>query len=65
MHQQLWGYKAEDKLYMGARERKRLNITGLGNSVGNLKTHEPTVSLTKPGSSNFEVPYGRYFAHCK
>ena len=29
MHQQLWGYKVEEKIYLGVRERKRLNITGL------------------------------------
>jgi hypothetical protein len=29
MHQQLWGYKVEEKLYVGVREQKRLNITGL------------------------------------
>jgi hypothetical protein len=29
MYQQLWGYKVEDKFYLGAREQKRLNITGL------------------------------------
>jgi hypothetical protein len=29
MHQQLWGYKVEEKLYMGVREQKRLNTTGL------------------------------------
>jgi hypothetical protein len=29
MHQQLWGYKVEDKIYLGVRERKRLNITYL------------------------------------
>jgi hypothetical protein len=28
MHQQLWGYKVEEKLYMGVREQKRLNTTG-------------------------------------
>jgi hypothetical protein len=27
MHQQLWGYKVEDKLYLGVREQKRLNTT--------------------------------------
>jgi hypothetical protein len=31
MHQQLWGYKVEDKLYVGVREQKRLNTTGIGN----------------------------------
>jgi hypothetical protein len=31
MYQQLWEYKVEDKLYLGVREQKRLNTTGLGN----------------------------------
>jgi hypothetical protein len=31
MYQQLWGYKVEEKLYLGVREQKRLNTTGLGN----------------------------------
>jgi hypothetical protein len=31
MYQQLWGYKVEDKLYLGVREQKRLNTTGLDN----------------------------------
>jgi hypothetical protein len=25
MHQQLWGYRDEDKLYLGVSEQKRLN----------------------------------------
>jgi hypothetical protein len=29
MHQHLWGYKVEEKIHLGARERKRLNITDL------------------------------------
>jgi hypothetical protein len=29
MYQQLWGYKAEEKLYLGVREQKRLNTTGI------------------------------------
>jgi hypothetical protein len=29
MYQQLWGYKVEDKLYLGVSEQKRLNTTGL------------------------------------
>jgi hypothetical protein len=29
MHQQLWGYKVEEKLYVGVREQKRLNTTEL------------------------------------
>jgi hypothetical protein len=27
MHQQLWGYKVEEKLYVGVREQKRLHTT--------------------------------------
>jgi hypothetical protein len=30
MHQQLWGYKVEEKLYVGVREQKGLNATVLG-----------------------------------
>jgi hypothetical protein len=29
MHQQIWGYKVEEKLYLGIREQKWLNATGL------------------------------------
>jgi hypothetical protein len=29
MHQQLSGYKAEEKIHLGVCEQKRLNITGL------------------------------------
>jgi hypothetical protein len=29
MHQQLWGYKVKDKLYLWVREQKRLNTTDL------------------------------------
>jgi hypothetical protein len=27
MHQELWGYKVEENIYLGVRERKSLNIT--------------------------------------
>jgi hypothetical protein len=30
MHRQLWGYKVEEKLYLGARYQKRLNTIALG-----------------------------------
>jgi hypothetical protein len=29
MHQQLWGYKVKEKLYLGVRKQKRLNTAGL------------------------------------
>jgi hypothetical protein len=31
MHQQLWGYKVEEKLYVGVREQETLNTTGVHN----------------------------------
>jgi hypothetical protein len=33
MYQQLWRYKVGEKLYLGVREQKRLNTTGLGYAV--------------------------------
>jgi hypothetical protein len=33
MNQQIWGYKVEEKLYLGVREQKRLNTTGLDNPM--------------------------------
>jgi hypothetical protein len=33
MYLQLWGYKVEEKLYLGVRDQKRLNATGLANTV--------------------------------
>jgi hypothetical protein len=35
MYQQLWGYKVEEKLYLGVREQKRLNTT----AIEDLKTN--------------------------
>jgi hypothetical protein len=29
MYQQLWGYKVEEKLYLGVREQKMLNTTAI------------------------------------
>jgi hypothetical protein len=29
MYQQLWGYKVEEKLYLGVHGQKRLNTTAL------------------------------------
>jgi hypothetical protein len=29
MHQELWGYKVEEKLHVGVREQERLNTTGI------------------------------------
>jgi hypothetical protein len=35
MYQQLWGYKVEDKLYLGVREQKRLNTTVVEHQLRN------------------------------
>jgi hypothetical protein len=45
MYQQLWGYKVEEKLYLGVREQKRLNTTGLNKllwtlTLGTLMAHQ-------------------------
>jgi hypothetical protein len=38
MYQQLWGYKVEEKLYLGVREQKRLNTTDITSALnGNLE----------------------------
>jgi hypothetical protein len=37
MHQQLWGHKVEEKLYVGVREQKRLNTIRLENPSWTLK----------------------------
>jgi hypothetical protein len=41
MYQQLWGYKVEEKLYLGVREQKRLNTTGVDYNIG--------YSISSPG----------------
>jgi hypothetical protein len=33
MYQQLWGYKVEDKLYLGVREQKRLNASAVEDKI--------------------------------
>jgi hypothetical protein len=47
MHQQLWGYKVEEKLYVGVREQKRLNTADL--------KHRPTFSNRGEVKSALEV----------
>jgi hypothetical protein len=39
MYQQLWGYKVEEKLYLGVREQIRLNTTALDQWFSNFITH--------------------------
>ena len=37
MQQQLWGYKVEEKLYLGVSEQRSLNTTGIDDGVGAVK----------------------------
>jgi hypothetical protein len=57
MYQQLWGYKVEEKLYLGVREQKRLNTTALEHET---RSREPTSLITCIGLSlRVETYYAR------
>jgi hypothetical protein len=60
MHQQLWGYKVEEKLYVGVREQKRLNTAGL--RLPDLKTsaHKGRLSALRTGRLYPPRKYCRY-----
>jgi hypothetical protein len=45
MYQQLWGYKVEDKLYLGVREQKRLNTTGVDSICQTSRSYIPSSVL--------------------
>jgi hypothetical protein len=43
MHQLLWGYKVEEKLYVGVREQKKwLNTSGLDQRSPTIRTSRTT-----------------------
>jgi hypothetical protein len=46
MHQQLWGYKIEEKLYLGVREQNRLNTSALDHCFPNFLAPRPTFRTT-------------------
>jgi hypothetical protein len=56
MYQQLWGYKVEDKLYLGVREQKRFNTTDLYSLIALMME----AVRTSETSFNFNVPTLRY-----
>ena len=59
MHQQIWGYKVEEKLYLGVCEQKRLNTTGLVD-----KYHSFTMKMEAAGSSKtFPPGYQNTWCH--
>jgi hypothetical protein len=47
MHQQLWGYKVEEKLNMGVREQKRLSTADIKGMLKGVmgKLHREYISL--------------------
>jgi hypothetical protein len=50
MHQQLWGYKVEEKLNLGVREQKRLNTTVLQHHAqANTTAATDALSLVSTG----------------
>jgi hypothetical protein len=50
MHQQLWGYKVEEKLYLGVREQKGSNTTGLKNQSQSQTVTESIQDMSKVAS---------------
>jgi hypothetical protein len=57
MHQQLWGYKVEEKLYLGVREQKRLNTTDLDYIASNGRMIDGLDSIWKEAT----LAYSRYY----
>jgi hypothetical protein len=61
MHQHPWGYKVEEKLYLGVREQKMLNTTVLDNRLtdggeGVSLTRRPPLTPRKiPGTLLLEA----------
>jgi hypothetical protein len=49
MHYQLWGYKVEEKIYVGERERKSLNV-----SVLDKCQYKTTARVGCPNKKNYE-----------
>jgi hypothetical protein len=45
IHQQLWGYKVQEKLYLGIREQKMLNTTGLDTVLKALRSNPLKMAL--------------------
>ena len=52
MHQQLWGYKVEEKLHLGVREQKRLNTTGLDRSANTTPPPASSPQTNRPYITN-------------
>jgi hypothetical protein len=59
MHQQLWGYKVEEKLYLGVREQKELN------TAVTMEMYHQKASLSKnQHEKHKDECYGDWFRRC-
>jgi hypothetical protein len=58
MYQQLWGYKIEEKLYLGVREQKRLNTTALEGqyTTKNIPLYYIIIRHLEP----YKIQYAKY-----
>jgi hypothetical protein len=60
MHQQLWGYKVQEKIYLGAWKQKRLNITALSHyhsTLPRLHIHKHNSRFTNPLFEQSQTEY--------
>jgi hypothetical protein len=55
MYQQLWGYRVEEKLYLGVREQKRFNTTAAEHVNTVVQKDRCTLHTTRP-IVPYEVP---------
>jgi hypothetical protein len=58
IHLQLWGYKLKHKLYLGVREQKRLDTTGLHNSFMAQTHHMFSSRLVSAWWGHLQVHWG-------
>jgi hypothetical protein len=68
MHQQLWGYRVKEKLYLGVREQKRLNTTDLhyGYAQDKLTVRDfRTLLMLYLKSGSFRLKHFQYFTQEK
>jgi len=57
MYQQLWGYKVEEKLYLGVREQQEFNTTDLTySSYEAIRYTETYASSALPRTSIYRTP---------
>jgi hypothetical protein len=64
MYQQLWGYKVEEKLYLGTREQKRLNTTDLERTACVMDSTQFEHNVVRCGSVVSQAKRRRYVQCC-